>query len=342
VELTEVELVQANSNSLSYPTRYFKYWYCDDPSKIYKLKTDFTNPSMLDTNYGWSILYDHNLGTISQTTNNSGYTSMFIDNYSGYSPTEEYFVPYTTQEITEDSYENDGYLDWSYDSMHNFIWAQPYAPYGSLMPTYWLSSGWTVTGLNVFSGCTSCLEAISTYNIVTGSSINHGVIPTPTPTPTPSPTPTPLPLGPMRGSLLFTFDQVPNYAGVDNYTITVNGQTRVLNYNNNDNLYTTYIYSGDSVTITISPELNDFSVYRRDYTTDDQGGDNGIRDVFITGTTGTYSVSFTATTISTDYNFEYRVEGTTSNIVTYNIITEDLRDILAEDNNELITEQNII
>jgi hypothetical protein len=184
--------------------------------------------------------------------------------------------------------------------------------------------------------------SVSSSTILTGSSINHGVIPTPTPTPTPSPTPTPLPLGPMRGSLLFTFDQVPNYAGVDNYTITVNGQTRVLNYNNNDNLYTTYIYSGDSVTITISPELNDFSVYRRDYTTDDQGGDNGIRDVFITGTTGTTSVSFTATTISTDYNFEYRVGATTYTGITYNIITEDLRDILAEDNNELITEQNII
>jgi signal peptidase I len=294
---------------------------------------------MLDTNYGWSILYDHNLGTISQTTNNSGYTSMFIDNYSGYSPTEEYFVPYTTQEITEDSYENDGYLDWTYDSMHNFIWAQPNAPYGSLMPTYWLSSGWTVTGLNVFSGCTSCLEAISTYNILTGSSINHGVIPTPTPTPTPSPTPTPLPLGPMRGSLLFTFNETPNYPGISSYDVFVNGQRRVLSHYNNTNIYTTYIYSGDTVLITTS-EQNNFDVVRRDYTTDDQGGDNGIRDTQITGTTGQYSITFVVDIIPQDYNFEYRVIGITFGSRA-NIITQNYFDILTEDGKELITQQNI-
>ena len=68
----------------------------------------------------------------------------------------------------------------------------------------------------------------------------------------------------------------------------------------------------------------------------------GIRDVFITGNTGASSISFTVTPISTDYNFEYRVGATTYTGVSYNILTEDVKDILAEDNDELITEQNII
>jgi hypothetical protein len=142
------------------------------------------------------------------------------------------------------------------------------------------------------------------------------------------------------GSLLVTFNQTPNY--FDNYTITINGQTRILNYKNSNNLYTTYIYSGDSVTITVSPELNDFSVYRRDYTTDEQGGDMGIRDVFITSGTTTSSISFTATTSSDIYNFEYIIGATTYTGVSYNILTEDLEDLLTENNYEIITEQNII
>ena len=339
VELTEVELVQANNNPLTYPTRYFKYWYCDNPSVIYKLKTDFTNPSMLDTNFGWSILYDHNLGTISQTLNNSGYTSMFVDPY-GYSPYNNYNVPYTTQEITEDEYDFGGYLDWKYDSLHDYIWNYQIGPYGSLMPTYWLNSGSTVTGLNVFSGCSSCYETISTYNILTGSSTNHGIIPTPTPTPTPSPTPTPILGGAMRGSLIMTFDQILNNVQIDSYSVTVNGEYRVLNHLNTENLYTTYIYDGDVVTITVGVDLNDFEVYRRDYSTEDIYGTNGIFDTFITSDAGVYTITFTVTTIPQDYNFEYRVTATKVSAPA-NIMTELSVDILTEDSKELITTQNI-
>ena len=339
VELTEVELVQANNNPLSYPTRYFKYWYCDNPTVIYKLKTDFTNPNMLDTNFGWSLLYDHNLGTISQTSNNSGYTSMFVDTY-GYSPSDLHFVPYTTQEITEDDYNLNGYLDWKYDSLHNYIWSYQIGPYGSLMPNYWLNSGSTVTGLNLFSGCTSCYDSIVAYNILTGSSTNHGVIPTPTPTPTPPPTPTPTIEGAMRGSLIMTFDQILNNVQLDSYSVTVNGEKRVLNHLNTENLYTTYIYDGDVVTITVGADLNDFEVYRRDYSTEDIYGTNGIFDTFITSAAGVYTVTFTVTTIPQDYNFEYRVIATKVSAPA-NIMTELSVDILTEDNKELITTQNI-
>jgi len=103
----------------------------------------------------------------------------------------------------------------------------------------------------------------------------------------------------------------------------VNGEYRNLIHSDIENLYSTYIYSGDVVNIQISTTSNSNSidVVRRDYTTDDQGGDNGIRDTFITGTTGAsvadvYQITFTATTVAEDYNFEYRVAATTSFPVT--------------------------
>lgn len=204
-ELTEVELVQANNNPNTYPTRYFKYQYCDQTGYTFKLKTDFTNPSLLDTNFGWSVTYDHNMGTIFNATGTTpsmltGYTSMFAD--TGADPGQIYYVPYTTNEISEDEYNNAGYYDWHYDTLRNHIWALPGQPvYGGSMPTYWLNSGFTQTGLNLYTGCTSCYSAITTYHILTGSSQHYGppVLPSPTPTPTvtgtniPTPTPTSTP-----------------------------------------------------------------------------------------------------------------------------------------------------
>ena len=188
-QLTEIELVQANNATETYPTRYFKYWYLDNPSKVYKLKTDFTNPNMLNTNFGWSVLYDHNLGTISQNSNNGGYTSMFIDLGNG-----NKYVPYTTQEISYSDYVVN-YDDWTRDTLHNYLWSVPYAPYGDAMPTYWYNAYNTTTGLNLFSGSTDCLAIVAGQGILTGSSTYHGVELTNTPTPTPivdlTPTPTP-------------------------------------------------------------------------------------------------------------------------------------------------------
>ena len=59
-ELTDVELIQTNNITQQYPTRYFKYSYCDNPSVIFKFKTDLTNPSLSGTSMGWSVLYDYN------------------------------------------------------------------------------------------------------------------------------------------------------------------------------------------------------------------------------------------------------------------------------------------
>jgi hypothetical protein len=185
------------------------------------------------------------------------------------------------------------------------------------MPNFWSNSGSTKTGLNLFTGCTSCYNTITTYNIVTGSSTNHGSIITPTPTPTPTGTPLPLPTpGLLRGSVLVSFDEGIKDLGLDGYSVSVNGQLRTINYYDSTNLYNTFIYSGDVVTITVlsdeSTTKQTIDVTRRDYTTDDQGGDNGVRDTYITGVTGTSvtatTITFTATTTSDTYNFEYLID----------------------------------
>jgi hypothetical protein len=275
-----------------------------------------------------------------------GNVSGFTSSYNGFfGMSGQLRTVFNISEITEDEYNTISLTNFNDSRDYDFI-----NQYRDDLSLYINEQNRMIWVFSNQSGHTNAfLNVASDYSTFTGLcatnyvSIQYAPTPNlpPTPTPTPTPSPTPLP-NQMRGSLIFTFDQNPNYKGIDNYTITVNGQPRVLNYSNNDNLYTTYIYSGDSVTITTAPELNDFSVIRRDYTTDDQGGDMGIRDVFITSSTGTTSISFTVTISSIDYNFEYRVGGTTYTGVTYNILTEDTKDILAEDNDELITEQNII
>jgi len=70
------------------------------------------------------------------------------------------------------------------------------------MPSFWINSGSTKTGINVWNNCADFNTTRTTYGILTGSSIYHGtsacVTPTPTPTPTSTPTstPTPTPTGP--------------------------------------------------------------------------------------------------------------------------------------------------
>ena len=115
------------------------------------------------------------------------------------------------------------------------------------------------------------------------------------------------------GSLLVTYEEVNQTTNVSQVQCFVNTVERKLIHNNNDNLYSTFISNGDIVRIlvTTTSDNNQIDVTRRDYTTDDQGGDMGIRDVYITGVTGnsptTLEVTFTVSPISLDYNFEYLV-----------------------------------
>jgi hypothetical protein len=179
-ELTKVELIQSNLNPQVYPDRYFKYFYCSVPGTVYKFKTNFTEPNLLNTNYGWSVLYDHNIGQISGAT--TGYTSTFTDTISGVTR----YIGYTIYEVSKSDYESSGTY-WTSDCLHNYIYSLPNGPFKDAMPTFWINSGSTTTGTNLFTGCTAFQTAVSQYGILTGSSTTHCVTPTPTPTITPTP-----------------------------------------------------------------------------------------------------------------------------------------------------------
>ena len=190
-ELTKCELIQLNVNPQTYPTRYFVYYYCDDPTVCYKLKTDFINPNILDTNYGWSVYYDHQIGSLTGQT--SGFTSTVV-NVESFSNIR--YVPYTMFEVTESAYNASSCTDWICDTMFDYIWQNgPFSVF--YMPSFWVNSGSTKTGANVWNNCTDFYSDATAYGILTGSSIYHGITacttPTPTPTITSSSTPTPTP-----------------------------------------------------------------------------------------------------------------------------------------------------
>jgi hypothetical protein len=221
-EMTNVELVQLNVNPQEYPTRYFIYEYCDGNTDCFKIKTDFTNPNLRDTNFGWSVYYDFQVGSLSGQT--SGYTSTFVDIQDGFPK----YVPYSMYEVTKEQYDSttcessdcgDTLLTYIIDNDGIFSSAN--------MPTFWTNSGVTTTGINVFNNCAEFNSVASTYGILTGTSTYHGssICPTPTPTssPTPTPTPTPSPTpGPLYDDILLAIardDSLP--PGSDKYDLII-------------------------------------------------------------------------------------------------------------------------
>lgn len=118
-----------------------------------------------------------------------------------------------------------------------------------------------------------------------------------------------------KGSLIINYYDIFTNAYNDYVQVTVNGQLRDRIYNKVDGLYRTNLNIGDVVLIELTSNIilfKNITVYRRDYTTDDNAGDNGITDTLITfnnSDTTTISLTFTATTVSDGYNFEYRVLG---------------------------------
>jgi len=168
-ELTKVELLQYNVNPQTYPDRYFKYNYCDNPSVCYKLKTDFTNPNLQDTNFIWSLYYDNQVGSLSGST--TGFTSAFqVFNTGSF---QVQYVPYTMQEITSGSYVSSSCKDYTCDTMLNYIYNNPNGLQYSLAG-FWTNSGNTKTGINVWENCTDFNTTKTTYGIITGSSTTYG------------------------------------------------------------------------------------------------------------------------------------------------------------------------
>jgi hypothetical protein len=211
-ELTKVELVQTNNNVSTYPTRYFKYVYCNElGGRVYKFRT-FFNPeentigpvygfngedanSIRRTYYYWSIFYDYMVGALGG--NVSGFTSSYSQTGLGLATWS-----YTMTEITEEEYNDPTYILWDYDS-NSLLFIDNI----SLVPTLnerlnaqniWALSnqfGVNKAFFNVASGCTA-FATLAAANGVTLSAAPIPVTPTPTPTPTATPTPTPTPATP--------------------------------------------------------------------------------------------------------------------------------------------------
>jgi len=317
-EMTKVELVQTNVNPQTYPTRYFMYYYCDNPSVVFKFETDMTNPSLSGTSYGWSTLYDYNVGLLGG--NVSGYTSSMRD----FKFENLGYIPYYIYEVSESTFNSSGYSR-QYDTLWNRLVSLNNGDLNTTnFPTYVYTNGTPIKIIsNIFTSCSNFNFYKTTYGITQGSSTFYGPAVTPTPTPTPvPPTPTPTPT-PMIGSLILNFDELVNDLGVDYVEMSVNGSIRTIRYTDTEGLYTTNLNIGDVVSLSIYSDptflIKEISVIRRDYTTDDQNGDNGIRDTFIDGITGTTNpsnVTFITFTTSDTYNFEYRITSSTQSNIT--------------------------
>lgn len=122
----------------------------------------------------------------------------------------------------------------------------------------------------------------------------------------------------MRGSILTTFNEYVNDKGLDYITVTINGVEVKRQATDIENAYTMPVNTGDTVLVQVGSSPTNLNktidIYRRDFTIDDVGGNNGIVDTFITGSSGTGSVTatITASTVSNAYGFLYIVSGTTS------------------------------
>ena len=167
-ELTKLELIQFNVNPQTYTDRYFKYTYCDQPSYSFKLKTNFTNSNLLNTNYMWSIYYDSQVGSLTGST--TGFTGT-IKTFDTGSVVERY-IPYTMKEITDTEYISGSLVDWKCDTLMNKSYADGAWLY--TFNTFWFNSGSTKTGFNVFESCSQFNSLASTYGIITGSSTMYG------------------------------------------------------------------------------------------------------------------------------------------------------------------------
>jgi hypothetical protein len=166
-ELTKVELIQYNLNIKEYPTRYFKYQYCDQTGYSFSFKTDFINPNLRNTNETFALYYDLQLAGLSGST--TGFTSVFKYSDTGFT---ENYVPYTMYEITENEYNTGGYIDWTCDTLKTYLFSQDATFY--LFPPYWQNIAVNKTGACIWDSCSSFNSAASTYSIRVGSSTYYG------------------------------------------------------------------------------------------------------------------------------------------------------------------------
>lgn len=99
-----------------------------------------------------------------------------------------------------------------------------------------------------------------------------------------------------RGSAIVKYNELIDSRGLGSFDIFVNGTIvaagvdRKKGYRDITDLYTTYINVGNTITVRVSgsipgTEYITVNVTRIDYTTDDEGGNMGVTETFITGNT---------------------------------------------------------
>jgi hypothetical protein len=121
----------------------------------------------------------------------------------------------------------------------------------------------------------------------------------------------------MRGSILVTFDELINNRGIDNFLVFVNGVLRDRHFTDTNNLYSTYVNVGDVVSFHVQyfNVVPIVSIIRKDYTTDDEDGDRGIKEVLITPTiiqgTNATIFQFTVSTVISAYDYKYLIDAST-------------------------------
>jgi hypothetical protein len=115
----------------------------------------------------------------------------------------------------------------------------------------------------------------------------------------------------MRGQLLISINPLYQNSG-DYLDIYINNVINKRLYISSSNLYSCPLYVNDVVRIEftdVSPFVaSTLDLIRRDYTTDDEGGNNGINDVSIVENVSFTTYTFTATTVNPAYDFEYRMD----------------------------------
>lgn len=143
----------------------------------------------------------------------------------------------------------------------------------------------------------------------------------------------------MRGSFLATFLDYDPY-GLDWMDIFNNGILKKRINISSNNLYSIPIELGDEITVTFgNPEpeiITQFTLTRIDYTTDDVAGNNGIFETTIIDGVPFTTYTFTVSTISDAYGYEYRF---INDVITqFQLWTEASEPILTE-NNDYINQQ---
>jgi len=124
-----------------------------------------------------------------------------------------------------------------------------------------------------------------------------------------------------------------NYGlGADYLNIYINSVLRKRIYELSNGLYSCPLYVGDVLTLEFvdpSPEIISYlNLVRKDYTTDDVAGNNGITYTTIANGVPLTTETFTITASAYAYDFEYIM--TNDNVVQYQILTENYDPLLTE------------